>query len=126
MRLGVSSKPKPVSKPKLAKPKQTSQSTERIMTVPTAGPATAPKTDSESLMEITNRPDTVMVRGEGSWLWDDAGRRYLDFVQGWAVNALGHSPVVVQEALARQSARLLTPSPAFHNASTSCRAYPVP
>jgi acetylornithine/N-succinyldiaminopimelate aminotransferase len=110
LRLGVSSEPKP------AKPKLTSQSTERIMTVLTAGPATAPKTDSESLMEITNRPDTVMVRGEGSWLWDDAGRRYLDFVQGWAVNALGHSPVVVQEALARQSARLLTPSPAFHNA----------
>jgi acetylornithine/N-succinyldiaminopimelate aminotransferase len=67
-------------------------------------------------MSITLRPDAVMVRGEGSFLWDDAGRRYLDFVQGWAVNALGHAPAVVRDALARQSALLLTPSPAFHNA----------
>ncbi len=69
----------------------------------------------DSLMTINARPDAVMVRGAGSWLWDDAGRRYLDFVQGWAVNTLGHAPAVVREALARQSALLLTPSPAFHN-----------
>lgn len=67
------------------------------------------------LMTIHRKPAPVMVRGEGSWLWDDSGRRYLDFVQGWAVNALGHAPRVIQEALARQSAQLLTPSPAFHN-----------
>jgi len=67
-------------------------------------------------MQITPRPDAVMVKGDGSFLWDDAGRRYLDFVQGWAVNALGHAPAVVREALARQSALLLSPSPAFHNA----------
>ena len=69
----------------------------------------------DSLMTINARPDAVMVRGAGSWLWDDAGRRYLDFVQGWAVNTLGHAPALVREALARQSALLLTPSPAFHN-----------
>jgi acetylornithine/N-succinyldiaminopimelate aminotransferase len=67
-------------------------------------------------MTINAKPDTVMVRGEGSWLWDDADRRYLDFVQGWAVNALGHAPAVIRDALARQSALLLTSSPAFHNA----------
>ncbi len=69
-----------------------------------------------SLMTINVKPEPVMVRGKGSWLWDDSGRRYLDFVQGWAVNALGHAPPVIEEALARQSALLLTPSPAFHNA----------
>lgn len=69
-----------------------------------------------ALMDITARPDLVFVRGEGSWLWDDRGRRYLDFVQGWAVNTLGHAPACIREALARQSALLLTPSPAFHNA----------
>ena len=41
----------------------------------------------DALMEITARPPVVFVRGEGSYLWDDAGKRYLDFVQGWAVNA---------------------------------------
>jgi acetylornithine/N-succinyldiaminopimelate aminotransferase len=70
----------------------------------------------DALMDITTRPSTVFVRGEGSWLWDDSGKRYLDFVQGWAVNCLGHSPPVIAEALAAQSKLLLTPSPAFYNA----------
>jgi acetylornithine/N-succinyldiaminopimelate aminotransferase len=70
----------------------------------------------DALMDITPRPQIVFMRGEGSWLWDDTGKRYLDFVQGWAVNCLGHSPPVVAEALALQSKGLLTPSPAFYNA----------
>jgi acetylornithine/N-succinyldiaminopimelate aminotransferase len=70
----------------------------------------------DALMDITTRPSTVFVRGEGSWLWDDGGKRYLDFVQGWAVNCLGHSPPAIAEALAAQSKLLLTPSPAFYNA----------
>ena len=69
----------------------------------------------DALMEITARPPTVFVRGEGSYLWDDSGKRYLDFIQGWAVNCLGHSPPAVAEALAAQSKLLLTPSPAFYN-----------
>ena len=68
-----------------------------------------------ALMEITARPPLVFVRGEGSWLWDHEGKRYLDFVQGWAVNCLGHSPAVVVNALAEQSRKLITPSPAFYN-----------
>ena len=43
----------------------------------------------DALMDITARPRTVFVQGQGSWLWDDNGRRYLDFIQGWAVNSLG-------------------------------------
>jgi acetylornithine/N-succinyldiaminopimelate aminotransferase len=67
------------------------------------------------LMDITARPQAVFVRGAGSYLWDDNRKRYLDFVQGWAVNCLGHSPPVVADALAAQAKRLLTPSPAFYN-----------
>jgi acetylornithine/N-succinyldiaminopimelate aminotransferase len=67
-------------------------------------------------MDITARPPVVFVRGEGSFLWDDTSKRYLDFMQGWAVNCLGHSPPVVVEALAAQARLLLTPSPAFYNA----------
>jgi acetylornithine/N-succinyldiaminopimelate aminotransferase len=66
-------------------------------------------------MPVVKRPPLVMQRGAGSYLWDEDGRRYLDFLQGWAVNALGHSPPEVQAALAEQSSLLLTPSPAFHN-----------
>ncbi|RZN19459.1 acetylornithine transaminase [Bradyrhizobium sp. Leo121] len=72
----------------------------------------------DALMDITARPNTVFVRGEGSYLWDDSGRRYLDFMQGWAVNCLGHSPPAVAEALAAQAKCLLTPSPAFYNESS--------
>jgi acetylornithine/N-succinyldiaminopimelate aminotransferase len=71
--------------------------------------------NTDSLMYITDRPPLVMVRGEGSWLWDHTGKRYLDFVQGWAVNCLGHSPKVVVEALERQARQLLNPSPAYYN-----------
>ena len=70
----------------------------------------------DALMEITARPLAVFVRGEGSFLWDDTGKRYLDFVQGWAVNCLGHSPPQVAEALTAQAKLLLTPSSAFYNA----------
>jgi acetylornithine/N-succinyldiaminopimelate aminotransferase len=69
----------------------------------------------DALMEITARPPVVFVRGAGSYLWDDSRKRYLDFVQGWAVNALGHSPPAIAEALAAQAKLLLTPSPAFYN-----------
>jgi acetylornithine/N-succinyldiaminopimelate aminotransferase len=68
-----------------------------------------------ALMNITARPQTVFVKGEGAYLWDDNGKRYLDFMQGWAVNCLGHSPAIVADALAAQAKLLLTPSPAFYN-----------
>jgi len=70
----------------------------------------------DALMDITTRPPAVFVRGEGSFLWDANGKRYLDFVQGWAVNCLGHSPPEIAEVLTAQAKLLLTPSPAFYNA----------
>jgi acetylornithine/N-succinyldiaminopimelate aminotransferase len=69
----------------------------------------------DALMDITTRPQVIFVRGEGSFLWDDTGKRYLDFVQGWAVNCLGHSPPAIADTLAAQAKLLLTPSPAFYN-----------
>ena len=75
-----------------------------------------PQHDFSALMNIAAKPDLVFVRGAGSWLWDDRGRRYLDFVQGWAVNSLGHCPPQLAAALAAQAATLINPSPAFHNA----------
>lgn len=67
------------------------------------------------LMDVATRPPRIMVRGSGSYLWDHEGTRYLDFVQGWAVNALGHAPPEISATLAAQAQMLLTASPAFHN-----------
>ncbi|MBS1142851.1 MAG: acetylornithine aminotransferase apoenzyme [Proteobacteria bacterium] len=70
---------------------------------------------TDSLMSITHRPDLVFERGEGSWLYDHQGKAYLDFIQGWAVNTLGHCPPEIAAALAAQAAKLINPSPAFYN-----------
>ncbi|MCG1041543.1 acetylornithine transaminase [Mycetohabitans sp. B8] len=69
----------------------------------------------QSLMYITDRPDIVFTHGKGSWLHDNNGKRYLDFIQGWAVNALGHCNDAMIDALNRQAQRLINPSPAFYN-----------
>ena len=68
-----------------------------------------------ALMDITKRPELVFVRGQGSWLYDNTGKRYLDFVQGWAVNCLGHCPAEAVKAINEQASLLLNPSPAFYN-----------
>ena len=79
-----------------------------------SSPALIQEADS-ALMFIVNRPDRVMVRGKGSYLWDAEGRRYLDFIQGWAVNCLGHCPPVLIRALQRQAKLLVNGSPALYN-----------
>ena len=70
---------------------------------------------TQSLMYITNRPDIVFTRGSGSWIFDREGKRYLDFIQGWAVNSLGHCHPAMIEALETQARQLINPSPAFYN-----------
>ena len=47
-------------------------------------------------------PPIALVRGDGAWLWDDAGRRYLDLLGGIAVNALGHAHPALLSAVSRQ------------------------
>lgn len=75
-----------------------------------------------SLMFITPRPELVMVEGDGSWVTDDRGRRYLDFVQGWAVNCLGHAPAAIADAVAIQARKLINVGPAFYNEPMLCLA----
>jgi len=72
-------------------------------------------TATDSLMPITQRPEIIFSRGSGSWLFDSEDKRYLDWIQGWAVNCLGHSPIEISAAIARQAATLINPSPAFYN-----------
>lgn len=70
---------------------------------------------ANALMWITQRPQLVFAEGRGSWLVDQQGKRYLDFVQGWAVNCLGHGHPAIVETLASQAGKLINPSPAFYN-----------
>jgi acetylornithine/N-succinyldiaminopimelate aminotransferase len=71
--------------------------------------------ETDALMNVAARPAQVFVEGRGSWLIDHRGRRHLDFVQGWAVNSLGHCPPEIAQALQRQSHRLLSPGPGLFN-----------
>jgi acetylornithine/N-succinyldiaminopimelate aminotransferase len=59
------------------------------------------------LMPTYAPPAVTFVRGAGTELWDDAGRRYLDFLSGLAVTSLGHSHPAVADALAEQARTLL-------------------
>jgi acetylornithine/N-succinyldiaminopimelate aminotransferase len=69
----------------------------------------------DALMNITSRPPIVFVEGKGSWLKDQAGNSYLDFIQGWAVNCLGHCPEPIVAAVTQQARKLINCSPAFYN-----------
>ena len=71
--------------------------------------------DVSAVMQIAKRPDLLFEKGEGSWIWDTNGEKYLDFVQGWAVNTLGHSPDLIVDTLIKQAKKLINPSPAFYN-----------
>lgn len=61
------------------------------------------------------RPDLVFESGQGCWLTDTQGNRYLDFVGGWAVTGLGHCPPEVANALAKQASTLIHCSPGYWN-----------
>ena len=69
----------------------------------------------QPIMPIAPRPEVVFTEGRGSYLWDETGRRWLDFVQGWAVNTLGHGHPALVAAIQQQAARLINPSPAYYN-----------
>jgi len=58
-------------------------------------------------MATYNRLPVTFDRGEGVWLWDTNGRRYLDALSGIAVCGLGHAHPAVREALCEQAARLI-------------------
>ena len=79
-------------------------------------------TDSETvqlerdyILQTYVRPDFVIERGEGVFLYDTEGREYLDFVAGIAVNALGYGDPQITEAIAKQAAQLIHISNLYHN-----------
>jgi acetylornithine/N-succinyldiaminopimelate aminotransferase len=72
--------------------------------------------DREYILQTYARPDFVIARGEGVYLYDTEGQQYLDFVAGIAVNALGYGDPDVTQAIAAQSAQLIHVSNLYHTA----------
>ena len=68
---------------------------------------------THSLMGTYGVPMRVLARGEGSWVWDADGNRYLDLLGGIAVNALGHAHPAWVAAIAHQAATLAQASNFF-------------
>ncbi|MFH0910360.1 MAG: aminotransferase class III-fold pyridoxal phosphate-dependent enzyme [Planctomycetota bacterium] len=61
----------------------------------------------KSVIPNYNRLPCAIVRGEGSWVWDAEGKKYLDLFPGWGVSALGHCHPRVVEAVRAQAGKLL-------------------
>ena len=70
---------------------------------------------SEALLGNYNRAPVTFVRGEGCYLYDDAGNRYLDFIAGIAVCALGHCHPWISQAIAEQGRTLVHASNLYHH-----------
>lgn len=72
--------------------------------------------EKQYVLQTYKRPDLVLERGEGSWLYDAAGREYLDAGAGIAVTALGHHHQGVIEAIQQSAAGLIHTSNLYHTA----------
>jgi len=62
---------------------------------------------SNHLMNTYLRQPVTFVKGEGVWLWDDKGEKYLDALAGVAVNGLGHAHPKLVKAISEQAAKLI-------------------
>jgi acetylornithine/N-succinyldiaminopimelate aminotransferase len=71
--------------------------------------------ESRVFMTTGRRLPVVLVRGEGSYVWDDNGKRYLDFFMGIAANSLGHCHPVVVKAIEEQARTLIHVSNVFYS-----------
>ncbi len=68
------------------------------------------------LIPVYNRLGIAAARARGSWLWDEEGKRYLDFFPGWGANALGHCHPAVVRAVEKQVKRLIHVPNTFYHA----------
>ena len=66
--------------------------------------------EKKYFMRTVERAPLTIVKGQGSYVWDESGRKYLDFVAGWAVNSLGHCHPAVVEAVRLQVGELIQTS----------------
>src|SRR6204780_2638584 len=69
--------------------------------------ASVARMEAKLLLPTYERQPILFTRGNGVYLWDSEGKRYLDFLSGIGVNALGHNHPAVQKTIKRQAGRLI-------------------
>ncbi len=70
--------------------------------------------ENQYYAQTVRRQPVVIVRGEGTRVWDADGKEYLDFVAGWAVDNLGHCHPAVTQAIVEQASTLVQTSNQFY------------
>ena len=70
--------------------------------------------ESKYYMFVVRRQPVVIVRGDGTRVWDADGKEYLDFTSGWAVNNAGHANAAIADAISEQARTLLQTSNQFY------------
>jgi len=75
--------------------------------------ASVSRREAKLLLPTYERQPILFVRGQGVHLWDSEGKRYLDFLSGIGVNALGHNHPAVQSVIKKQASRLIHVSNLF-------------
>lgn len=77
----------------------------------------SPENLQKKFLLPTYAPELLFVKGEGAWLWDDTGRKYLDFGAGIGVCSLGHCHPAISEAICRQASTLVHVSNLYMNSN---------
>ena len=71
--------------------------------------------ESKYYMFVVRRQPVVIVKGDGTKVWDVDGKEYLDFTSGWAVNNAGHANEAIADAISEQARTLLQTSNQFYS-----------
>lgn len=71
--------------------------------------------EDSSVVPMYTKRDIALVRGEGYYLWDTDGKRYLDFASNYGVSILGHGNAAVTAAVSEQAGRLISCHQSFYN-----------
>src|SRR3954467_10276503 len=71
--------------------------------------------EQKLLLPTYDRQKVLFTRGRGVYLWDSKGKRYLDFLSGIGVNALGHGHPAIQKVLKKQAGKLIHTSNLFYH-----------
>ena len=81
------------------------------------------KETNEALLHTYNQFPVVLERGEGAYLYDTEGKKYLDFAAGYAVSSLGYADKELNDALKEQIDKIFHTSNLYYN---TCLLYTSP